>query len=105
MRGFGCRKDVATADHITGIEAQRNSPCSDKFSLIKNPPTTGPRIEPKRPMPYAHPAPVARTYVGYIMPGSTSSDTCAPIRKVPAKNTKAINKKTFSLPKYPMEIM
>ena len=55
---------TATAQHAAGIAAQTKSAGIESFMPMSTPPTTGPRIDPMRPIPSAQPAPVERTNVG-----------------------------------------
>src|ERR1700680_2807949 len=95
---------AAIAEQSAGLAAKRNNAGSDKPKPINTPPTTGPRIDPNRPMPYAQPAPVARMNVWKIIPGGASPPPCPQIRKKPAKNTSEI-KTTSELADQPIDAM
>src|SRR6516165_7768773 len=58
----------------------------DPFA-ISMPPTIGPIIEPRRPMPSAQPTPVERTDVGYIAAATAFMQICPPTTPNPATNT------------------
>ena len=51
-------------DSSAGSAAATNSAPFDQCSPISQPATSGPAIEPARPMPRLQPMPVARTVVG-----------------------------------------
>ena len=57
-------ENEASAAHIAAAAAAMNTAPVLHFRVIKAPPTSGPTIEPTRPIPSAQPTPEALTEVG-----------------------------------------
>ncbi len=58
------RENAAAAAHRAAPAAAMNTDPGLHFAISSAPPTSGPTIEPTRPIPSAQPTPVALTEVG-----------------------------------------
>lgn len=61
-----------------GTAARRKNCCTGTFRPRSIPPTSGPSIEPKRPIPSAQPTPLDRNDVGYSRPEAALLPNWAP---------------------------
>ena len=64
MRASRLSENAASDAQSAAVAAARNTDSVLHFAVNSAPPTSGPMIEPTRPIPSAQPTPVALTEVG-----------------------------------------